>query len=76
METEADICKRTGMLINMIWQLPQTTPLSYLVIFQAAPEPKGSHHGSWPASRNHASTFIIRSFIHYLPPGSNQSALL
>ena len=41
MGTEADICKRTGMLTNMIWQLPQLTPLSYLVIFQVAPEPKG-----------------------------------
>ena len=41
METEADICKRTGMLTNMIWQLPQITPLSYLVIFQVAPEPRG-----------------------------------
>ena len=53
----------------------QIISLIYPVMFQVVPEPRRDHHGSWPASRNHASTLIIQSFIHYLPPGSNQSAL-
>ena len=65
METEADICKRTGMLTNMIWQLPQTTPLSYLVIFQVAPEPKGE--SPWElAGLQKSCKYIHHSVIHTL----------
>ena len=65
METEADICKRTGMLTNRIWQLPQIPSLNYLVIFQVAPEPKGE--SPWElAGLQKSCKYIHHSVIHTL----------
>ena len=75
MGTEPDIFKKNRYVTRYDLATTQIISLIYPVMFQVVPEPRRDHHGSWPASRNHASTLIIQSFIHYLPPGSNQSAL-
>ena len=63
-----DTCKMRGMLLLYDLATTQTNSLTYPVMFQVVPNPRSDHHGSGPASKNHAGTFVTQSFIHYTAP--------